>query len=132
MSSIRSTIPVLAVPDVPAALQYYEAKLGFRIKGQMGEPVSYGIVERDGSTIHFVFSHHPIALAQAVGGNVDDGKGGLYVEVEDVDAVAVELEGRGAVAGIMPQDKPYGMRDFWFRDLNGYLIAFGMPLKAHA
>jgi len=125
-----STIPILAVPDVVAALAYYEEKLGFRIKGQMGEPPNYGIVERDGCTIHFLFSHHPAISAQPIGGgNADDGKGGVYVEVADVDAVAADLVARGTAAEITPEDKPYGMRDFWFRDPNGYMLAFGMPLK---
>lgn len=125
---MSATIPILAVPDVGAALDYYEKKLGFRAVARMGEPANYGIAERDGHAIHFLRSRHPAASAPALGGNVDDGKGGVYVEVEDVDACARDLVARGAAAALTPEDKPYGMRDFWLRDLNGYLIAFGRKL----
>ncbi len=119
---------MIAVPDVDAALAYYRDKLGFTISGQMGEPTNYGIVQRDVITIHFFFSHHPSATALPLGGNVDDGKGGIYVEVSDVDALATELHGRGLAQSLVPEDKEYGMRDFWIRDLNGYILAFGTKI----
>lgn len=126
--TVSRTIPMIAVPDVDAALAYYRDKLGFAISGQMGEPTNYGIVERDGTTIHLFFSHHPSATALSLGGNVDDGKGGIYVEVSDVDALARELHERDLARSLVPEDKEYGMRDFWIRDLNGYIVAFGTKI----
>ena len=86
-----TTIPMLAVPDVTKALAYYQDKLGFTISGEMGDPVTYGIAHREGAAIHFLFSHHPSASLSPFGGNVDDRKGGIYIDLSDVDVVAKEL-----------------------------------------
>lgn len=130
MPNVTRTIPMLAVRDVGATLAYYRDKLGFTISGQMGDPVNYGIVRRDEAEIHFLFSHHPSATSFPPGGNIDDGKGGIYIEVSDVDSIAGELNERSHQS-LMPEDREYGMRDFRILDLNGYLIVFGtkMPGK---
>ena len=119
---------MLAVPDVTKTLTYYRDKLGFTISGEMGEPVTYGIAHREGAAIHFLFSHHSSASSLPLGGNVDDGKGGIYIDLSDVDLAAKELNDRDPALGAIPEDREYGMRDFRIIDLNGYLVVFGSKI----
>lgn len=122
---IQDLSPILAVHDVELALDYYEKKLGFSILGKMGTPVEYGIVHREKYSIHFKRIDNPLIAKGAFEGNLNAGKGGAYITVEDVDAVAAELVKRGASDSIEPESKDYGMRDFWIADPFGYAIAFG-------
>ncbi|MEM1211960.1 MAG: VOC family protein [Planctomycetota bacterium] len=122
--------PILAAHDVQQALDYYEHRLGFEVSGKMGDPIEYAIVSRDGFSIHFKRIDEPLTAEGAFTGNLNAGKGGVYILVDDVDRVAAELVQRGAAESIIPEDKEYGMRDFWVPDPFGYAIAFGSPQPA--
>ena len=126
--SIRELSPVLVAHDVDLAVEFYTTKLGFDLAGQMGEPTEYAIVARGGSSIHFKRIDQPLIAGGAFVGNLNAGKGGVYILVDEVDAIARELVERGVAEAIEPEDKDYGMRDFWIVDPFGYAIAFGSRL----
>src|SRR5437867_11485105 len=106
----------LCVSDVPAAVDFYTNKLGFRLGFTWGEPPSMAgvnlgnvqmLLERGepnprGCSVYFVV------------GNADE----LYnfQRANGVDIVAV------------PEDRPYGLRDYRVRDLHGYELGFGHHL----
>ena len=102
--------PVLHVPDVIAAAEFYRDVLGFN--WDFGDE-SYAVVWRDNSAIHFV----------------RDESGPKYVHlfqwVRDVDAYYAEISSRGAFVVSEPTDQPYGIREFAMQDLNGVGIVFG-------
>lgn len=52
---------------------------------------------------------------------------GLYFDSPDVDDVAASLESKG-VAFEGPRDSPYGMRQLWFSDPDGYQLCFQAPV----
>lgn len=103
----------LPVSDVMAAVDFYTERLGFKLGFTWGEPVSMagvnlgeaqvflerGTPNPDGCTLYFVV------------GDADE----LFEfqSQNDVEVVAT------------PEDKPYGLRDFRVKDLNGYQLAFG-------
>jgi len=105
--------PVLHVPDVKAAAQYYRDILGFQ--WDYGDD-DYADVWRDNSAIHFV--------------NGDGSPRGahLFQWVRDVDACYREVVARGAEVILEPADRPDHIRDFTIRDPNGVSIVFGQDL----
>lgn len=106
--------PVLHVPDVAATAAFYRDVLGFT--WDFGDE-TYAVVWRDNSAIHFVRD--------------DGGSRGvhLFQWVRDVDAYHREVVERGAEPGDGPVDRPYGVREFCVRDINGVPIVFGQDIE---
>ena len=107
--------PSLPVPDVPAAVEFYTKRLGFTAGftwPESGAPTMAGVnlgdvqifLERgapnpDGISVFFVV------------GNADE-----LCEAQRANGVEIVEE---------PADRPYGLRDYLARDLNGYRLGFG-------
>ena len=124
--------PMLVVPDVNAAADWYIKRLGFEVEVIMHDPSlpAYAIVCRDGYAVHFLQ------------GQVDappGSKGGINLEVSDVNTLFAELSDRCALAEDFPrsfdatrehppEDKSYGRRDFILVDPFGYVLVFGEAL----
>ena len=105
--------PVLHVPDVTAAAAFYRDVLGFL--WDFGDE-AYAVVWRDNSAIHFVRDNGtPVGVH-------------LFQWVKDVDLYYEEIVGRGAEVDVKPMDRPYGIREFGVRDINGVRIVFGQDL----
>lgn len=110
--------PSLYVPDVTAAVAFYQEELGFTQTGmweEAGTPI-WAEVSLGEARVWF-FS-----------GAIEDKPGPafsgmLYVFVEDVDAFAQKLSGKLPVRW-GPEDQPYGLRELGIEDLNGYLLVF--------
>ena len=118
---MKQAQPMLAVPDVTVAAEYYRDVFGFSIRMLWGKPPTYAIVDREFVSINF------IATDSATGDEGD--KGGAYIIVDDVDAVYAELKEHGANLWGEPVDQEYGMRDFIAIDLNGYRLCFGQAIR---
>ena len=106
----------LCVSDVPAAVDFYTNKLGFRLGFTWGEPPSMAGVNL-GNVQMFLERGEPNPRGCSVYfvvGNADE----LYnfQRANGVDIVAV------------PEDRPYGLRDYRVRDLHGYELGFGHHL----
>jgi len=106
--------PVLHVPDVQAATQFYRDVLGFT--SDFGDD-SYAVVWRDNSAIHFVRDK-----ARPTGVH-------LFQWVRDVDAYHREVVSRGARVSSPPANQPYGLREFAVEDPNGVGIIFGQDIE---
>lgn len=105
--------PVLHVTNVSATAAFYRDVLGFT--WDFGDE-SYGVVWRDNSAIHFAKD--------------ETGPRGvhLFQWVRDVDAYYAEIVGRGATVSAAPADRPYRIREFSVRDINGVTIVFGQDI----
>lgn len=55
--------------------------------------------------------------------------GSLYFNVDDVDALALDLGGKATLL-FGPVTQPHGMREIGVRDPNGYVLIFGTPVDA--
>ena len=132
--TIHELTPMLPVPDVAAAARFFEERLGFEVLFVFAEPgmPGYASVQRDCVTVSFLEG----TLDAAPGA-----KGGVNLVVDDVDAMFAEFQRRGALSDSFPtaydavrehppEDKPYGMRDFFFLDPHGYTIVVGTPLDS--
>src|SRR4051812_33593518 len=120
--------PVLGVPQVRQAAEYYRDVLGFSLdpvdgvfQASSDEPGGvYAIVKRGGVWIHFQIRRGelPERTRQPFEGDV-------YLYVDNLDALHADLQRRGAVITQPPRVAPYGIREIIVLDLNGYRLTFG-------
>jgi catechol 2,3-dioxygenase-like lactoylglutathione lyase family enzyme len=104
--------PLLTVPDVMAAVDHYQRLLGFQADAD-AVTADYGVVWRDNAAVHF-----------ALGADVPTGVR-IFFWVRDVDRLYAEVQARG-VRQLQPiGTRPYHVRDFSIRDLNGIELVFG-------
>jgi len=120
--------PILGVRDVRRTAEYYRDVLGFRLdpvagifEGGGDDPGGvYGIVDRDGVSVHFQVRRGEMPARRREHEERD-----VYVYVEDVDGLYAVLRERGALLEGPPRDAPYGLREVVAEDPNGHRIAFG-------
>ena len=116
----RRAVPIIHVPDVAAAAQWY-VSIGFALDD----------VHVDcGETLwaHLTFGDSTLMLnAGGIPSDATRREVDLYIHVDDVDAafraVAPVAELVAPIA-----DAPYGMREFIVRDLNRFWLTFGQPI----
>ena len=119
--------PILGVPNVRQAAEYYRDVLGFVLdpdgvfQPTADEPGGvYAIVKRPGAWIHLQIRRGDLPV-RARGSFERD----AYIYVDAVDALHEELRARGALIKQAPRDAHYGLRELEIEDLNGYRITFG-------
>lgn len=116
------TIPSFTYRDAPAALDFLERAFGFE-RGLV-------MTDDDGRRV----PHAELRLGDAwimLGSERDDdlatapGTTGIYVVVDDVDAIHERAVAAGAQIVRAPFDTDYGSRDFCARDPEGNMWFFG-------
>jgi len=105
--------PRLAVPDVLAAAEFYTSKLGFTLGFTWGEPVIMAGVD---------LGKEQVFLEQ---GTANPEGCRLYFVVGDADELYDFQHASGVDVTAPPEDRPWGLRDYRIRDLNGYELGFG-------
>lgn len=108
--------PTLPVRDVRETADWYQTKLGFKLRFFYGDPPTHGAVALGQATLH-VFPGAP---------NPD--RHWIYFQVEDVDEAFEFMHSNGVTMMDQPTDQPWQMREFNLRDLNGYHLRFGAAL----
>lgn len=116
-------VPVLGVPDVTEARDYFVDILGFTCTGfhEAGPEAVYAIVQRNGGVIH-------LQIRRGVSPPREEHETDVFVLVADVDAIHSELKDRVDVLRDI-QDEPYGMRDFTIELPFRPRIAFATPTE---
>ena len=116
----KRVVPMLHVPDVRAAVRWYEA-IGFtlvRANVEDGE-MDWALLRFGESELMFSEGGRPSSEWRR---EVD-----LYVHTEAVDELYERLKGRVEVVE-GPYDAVYGMRELIVRDLNRFWMTFGQPI----
>jgi GNAT superfamily N-acetyltransferase len=116
--SLLGSEPIFAVADVVAAVRYYSRVLGFPDEWLWGDPPGFGGVRWGKIGVMFSQQRAPDAV---VGGQwhafLVDGTDRLY-----------DLHKRNGATIFSPLEaKPWGMREYTVRDLNGHFLRFGQP-----
>ena len=111
MNSMSQPVPELPVVDVERAQQHYRDALGFEI-GWLYPGKEIGAVSRDKAVIFFRKREPPFEPAVH------------WVFAEDIDASYQELMSSGANIVDPLERKPWGLRQFTVKDLDGNLFYF--------
>jgi len=107
---------VLAVGDIPAAVDFYAAKLGFKLAFTWGDPPTFAGVNL-GKVQMFLQKGTPNPKGCSVTFLIGDAD--QFYEFHRANGVEVAEE----IA-----DREYGIRDYAVRDLHGYHLSFGHHL----
>ncbi|HKQ59821.1 MAG TPA: VOC family protein [Candidatus Polarisedimenticolaceae bacterium] len=108
--------PSLAVPDVLAAADFYTKQLGFSLGFTWGEPVTFAGLN---------LGRVQLFLEQ---GTPNPGGSAVYFVVGNADELFAFQQANGVEVVEPPGDRPYGLRAYTVRDLNGYRLGFGHNL----
>ena len=111
MNKIGQPVPELPVADVERAQQHYRDTLGFEI-GWLYPGKEIGAVSRGNVAIFFRKRKPPFEAAVH------------WVFAEDIDASYQELRSLGANIVDPLEKKPWGLRQFTVKDLDGNLFYF--------
>lgn len=110
-TKIGYPVPQLPVDDVEKAQIYYRDILGFEILWIYPENEKYiGAVNRENTTIFFARTNKLIEP------NIH------WIYAEDVDLTYAEFKERGADIIEEIDDKPWNIRQFTIKDLNGHIF----------
>jgi catechol 2,3-dioxygenase-like lactoylglutathione lyase family enzyme len=118
---ITGTRYVLAVKDLEKSAQYYEQELGFTTHWKEG---GWHQLSREGFTVML--------------GECPDDRSAFetrnhsyfaYINVENIDALYAEYRLKNIELLSIPADKPWGMREFGVRTIDGHRIMFGEPVS---
>ena len=108
--------PSLAVSDLPAAVEFYEKKLGFWTAFTWGEPPTMAGVNI-GDVQIFLQQGTPSPAGCSV-----------FFVVGDADELYEFHRSNGVEIAQTLDDRSWGFRDYTVRDLNGYALTFGHRL----
>lgn len=110
----------LFVEDLPAAREFYQRAFGLPIHFE--DP--HSAVFNFGNTVInlLVVSQAPELIAPATVASPEAGSRMQFsIEVDDVDAMAAELQSRGIQLLNGPMNRPWGIRTASFQDPAGYI-----------
>ena len=113
---INGAAAILNVPDVEAALLWYQDELGLEIEFAWGDPIMHGSVRAGNTSFHF-----------QAGDQSSPASAYMTLYVNDLDALFTDIEARDVDIVAPPEVMPWGMRAFMVNDLNGQLVMFADP-----
>jgi catechol 2,3-dioxygenase-like lactoylglutathione lyase family enzyme len=132
---VRGLAPLLEVFDMPASIAFYRDVLGFSISGTDGRPVPHNdwvLLELNGVQLMlntaYEEEHRPPAPDNAR--IAAHGDTCIYFGCPDVDGAWEHLKAKGIDLG-EPKIAPYGMKQLYLRDPDGYGICFQWPAEKH-
>lgn len=105
------------VPDLAAAIDFYTNKLGFTLAFRWGDPPQFAGVNLDRTQIFLDSSRAPNPSGCCI-----------FFNVSDVDALFAYHAANGVDIAETIGDRPWHIRDYTVRDLNGYYIVFGQQM----
>jgi catechol 2,3-dioxygenase-like lactoylglutathione lyase family enzyme len=126
LAKLGTISPCFIVLDVDRTLAFYCDRLGFENRFQEPNPDPFfAIVGRDAAQL-FVKAEKNV-LPQPNHTRHEFMRLDAFIYVEDPDAYAAELSGRGVDFSAPHKDTHDGLRGFEIRDPDGYVLFFGRP-----
>jgi predicted enzyme related to lactoylglutathione lyase len=116
--SAECLTPILSVRDFREATEYYTKSLLFDLRGDWGDPPTFGCVALGKIEIFFCLR------AQGAPGTW------MSVFMDDVDGYRDAIKQSGADIIREPKDEPWGCREMHVRDPNQHVIRFSQGIPA--
>jgi catechol 2,3-dioxygenase-like lactoylglutathione lyase family enzyme len=126
---VQGLAPLIQVFDMPRSIAFYRDVLGFEVvdtsPGRGADDFDWAMLVLDGTQLMLNTAYEELARpaepdASRVRVHADTG---LFFGCRDVDAVYSHLRAKG-VNPEAPRVAPYGMKQLYVRDPDGYLICF--------
>ena len=119
MASISTAAPQFLVSELPSAIAFYIERLGFKCDFVYDD--FYASVSRDGATIH-------LKCAAKSNGEREHRMAGEHLDaflpVSGIDELHQEFVDRETPIAKKLEDRPWGARDFYVEDPDGYILCF--------
>jgi lactoylglutathione lyase len=123
---------IVYVPDVPAALDFYERAFGLE-RRFLHESNTYGEMETGGTALAFA-AESLVALngitARPNRRSDPPAAAEIGLVTDDVAAAYRKAVSAGALAYQEPTEKPWGQTVGYVRDINGFLVEICSPMGA--
>ena len=127
---IQSLTPLIQVYDMPTSIAFYRDVLGFEVveSNSPGDDCDWAMLRLQGlylmlNTMYEQPDRPPVPDARR---NFAHSDTCFYFGCSDVDAAYVHLQALG-VAANPPQVAPYGMKQLYVTDPDGYNLCFQWP-----
>ena len=129
---VRGLSPLIEVFDMPTSLAFYRDKLGFTVRADSGQGDESGwvMLELGNATIMLNTAYDEGERPEQpdltrIAAHRDTC---IYFRCPDVDGAYQHLKANGIECG-GPQIAPYGMKQLYLRDPDGYNLCFQWPAK---
>jgi uncharacterized glyoxalase superfamily protein PhnB len=126
-TQLRDASPSFTVNDLERSIAFYRDVLGFEVEQKW---------EQDGKVLGVSFRAGKVTVMIGQddwmkGRDRMKGQGfRMYFETAtDVDVLAEGIARRGGTLESLPEDRPWGYRDFNMADPDGFKLTFGSPIK---
>ena len=138
---VNKLTPNLEVESIESTVSYYESLLGFKLvmavpatQDAIDESLAshkdyvYALVRKDGAELMFQRTDsfkQDVKLAEGltIGASVS-----FYMEVNGLDDFYVSIKNK-AEAITAPKQAWYGIREFYIKDINGYILGFAEKVE---
>jgi len=127
---VQGLAPLIQVFDMPTSIGFYRDKLGFSVAAtsQPGDDCDWALLKVDGTELMlntaYEKEHRPVTPDPArIAAHEDTA---LFFGCRDVDGAYAHLRAMGVEAN-PPKVAPYGMKQLYLTDPDGYVICFQWP-----
>jgi len=121
---LRKATPVLIVDSIEPSLPFWQERLGFTRPAEVPDGERLGFVILLGGTVEIMYQTSALLRkdSNAHAAAFDNDKTLLFVEVDDIDALASALRGFEIV---MPRRETfYGSTEIGYREPGGHFVTF--------
>ena len=128
---LKKLTPNLMVEDVRHTLTFYQDILNFSIVMTLPEiaPFDFGIVQRDGVELMFQSRQSLSENVPALAGSAIGASQTFYIEVTGISELYQQLRDKVEIV-VDLHTTFYGTQEFYFRDINGYILSFSEAIQA--
>jgi uncharacterized glyoxalase superfamily protein PhnB len=122
---LKKLTPNLMVENVAETLAFYRERLGFEVVTTLPEqePFDFAIVKRDGVDLMFQSRPSLSENVPALTGSPIGASQTFYIEVTGIRDLYESLREKVEIV-VDFHTTFYGTQEFYFRDINGYILSF--------
>jgi lactoylglutathione lyase len=122
---LKKLTPNFMVEDVRKTIEFYQEVLGFSVITTVDneDEIGFAIMQREQVEIMFQSRKSLSENVPALSGSPIGASQTLYIEVSDIETLYEALRDKVDIVVDM-HSTFYGTREFYFKDINGYILSF--------